>query len=119
MGLTKKPSVSCFDRKDIPVDDKNPDPNNWEIVEYAQRGLSLVVKIRYPNCTNYEGMKILFYRECTLGDLRKQKLIDPHFSNNEDYHSPFARFEPTERGWRTAVQLAELFMFGDHIERNI
>ena len=31
--------------------------------------------------------------------------IDPHFSDNKKYHSPIARFEPTDRGWEMALTL--------------
>lgn len=48
--------------------------------------------------------KRLVFENCTLEDLMEQKLIDPHFSENKNFHSPIARFEPTEKGWENAVK---------------
>ncbi len=84
-------------------DPRNPDPKKWEIEDSLEVNGFLVVKIKYPNCQNYEGMKIIVYENMTLLRLIKQKEIDPHFSNSKIYASPIARFEPTERGWRWAV----------------
>lgn len=65
-------------------------------------GCFLIVKIHYPNCTNFEGNKILVFRDCTLQDLEEQVAIDPHFSDSKKYHHPIARFVPTEAGLRMA-----------------
>lgn len=86
----------------------NPNPNNYTILDKVRIGKHLVIKIQYHDCTNYEGVKILLYRNTTLLSLVKQKAIDPHFSNNKKYKSPFARFEPTEEGWETAIETAYL-----------
>jgi hypothetical protein len=85
----------------------NPDPSNWELLEDVSFGLYIAVKLRYPNCTNYEGVKVLVYK-ATLSQLVKQKSLDPHFSNQESYLSPIARFEPTDRGWVDATEFAKL-----------
>ena len=45
-----------------------------------------------------------------LEDLINQKTIDPHFSDNYKYHSPVARFEPTEEGWEMGVQCLRSYM---------
>jgi hypothetical protein len=83
----------------------NPNPNNYEIIEHLESNGWLLIKIKYPDCKNYEGIKILLFRNVTVMDLLKQKLIDPHFSENKEYKSPFARFEPTEFGWEAAMIL--------------
>ena len=51
--------------------------------------------------------KIMVY-ECELGDLLRQKSIDPHFSDNKNFYSPIARFEPTIRGW----EMGKLLIYG-------
>ncbi len=77
----------------------NPNPKNFEIIYGEQIGEYLIVKIKYPDCTNYEGIKILVYdRGTTFNDLIQQGSIDPHFSENKDFHSPIARFVPTAGG---------------------
>ena len=83
----------------------NPNPKNYTILRNRVIGRRLLLEIQYHDCTNYEGKKILIF-ECTLVDLIKQKLIDPHFCENKDYFSPIARFEPTEEGWENACLLA-------------
>lgn len=90
------------------VRDVNPKPNNYKIVRHEQVGDNLVVEIKYLDCTNYEGRKILAYLKLTFENLMSQKLIDPHFSENKKYCSPFARFEPTESGWILAIKLCSL-----------
>lgn len=85
------------------IPNPNPDPNNYDIINHLESNGWLLIKIKYPDCTNYEGMKILLFKDVTVMDLLKQRLIDPHFSKNEKYKSPFARFEPTEKGWEAAM----------------
>ena len=103
-------SHSTYDQpiRDMPIANPNPDPSNYEIIETFQEDNILVVKIRYPNCTTYEGLKILVYFDVTLEQLKQQKLIDPHFSENKNFASPIARFEPTERGWFMAKGFARV-----------
>jgi len=42
-----------------------------------------------------------------MAALKRQVSIDPHFAENKYMFSPFARFEPTTRGWLAANKLAE------------
>lgn len=80
----------------------NPKPNNYTILNaITVSGRYLILKIKYHDCINYEGIKVLVY-ECTYDDIKKQKLIDPHFCDDNNYISPIARFEPTEKGWDNA-----------------
>lgn len=83
----------------------NPDPSNYQLVR-AEEGLGkyLIVMIKYPDCKNYEGNKILVFKDVTLIELVNQKLIDPHFFPGDDKRkSPIARFVPTEEGWQMAL----------------
>ena len=109
MGVVKFFSSSIFDpfKYEKAVDNKNPDPKNWSIKEHVQINSFLIIKINYPDCTNYEGNKILVFENTTMEELMKQKMIDPHFSGNKKFLSPFARFEPTEKGWEAAIKLSE------------
>jgi hypothetical protein len=100
-------NTSVTARKDpLPVPLPNPDPLNYEILHAVKAGNNLVVEVRYPDCTNYEGRKIMIYLNTTIEALVAQESIDPHFSNNKEKISPFARFEPTKNGWQTACELA-------------
>jgi len=113
MGIRLFGSSSSYDKCDctkIAKDDSayikgNPVASNFKIVGHHQCLNNLVVKINYPDCTNYEGNKILLYLDTTIDDINKQKYIDPHFSWNKKFLCPFARFEPTKKGWYSAIKL--------------
>ena len=83
---------------------QNPDPKNFRIENSSQVGQWLIVIVEYPNCTNYEGLKILVYEDTTLEQLEQQGHIDPHFAKNKRWRTPFARFEPTIKGWDAAYR---------------
>jgi hypothetical protein len=80
-----------------------PDPNNYKIKKHKEIGKNLLIEIQYLDCTNYEGNKILLYKDLSFDQLKAQVLIDPHFSENPNYKSPAARFEPTDAGWKMGV----------------
>jgi len=86
-ALTKKPPAG------------NPDPNNYKVVKAKELAGHLILQLNYPDCTNYEGNKILVFKGITLIDLINQRKIDPHFFKHSQYKSPIARFEPTDMGW--------------------
>lgn len=89
------------DYKDSPVN-----PSEWKLLDHHQIGSYLIVLLKYPNCTNFEGKKILVYENCTLDELIKQKDIDPHFSNSTTKFSPIARFKPNNEGLKNAARFA-------------
>lgn len=82
--------------------DKNPDPSNFKIIKRHLIGNSMVLFVNYPNCKNHEGNKIMVYLDVDFIDLINQRTLDPHFSDNKDLIAPFARFEPTDKGWDAA-----------------
>ncbi len=101
----------------------NPNPKNFRIKRSrvfgkASRlpiednpfitGRFLLIEINYPDCTNFEGNKILVYEDVTLSQLIKQKSIDPHFTSNRKFKAPIARFIPNARGWGMAVKFCVL-----------
>ena len=81
----------------------NPDPLNYEIIDVYESETRFALKIRYPNCKNREGLKILVFNGKFI-DLIKQRTIDPHFGDDAKMY-PFARFEPTDGGWELAKLL--------------
>ena len=108
MGAVKFFSSSSYDSnpcKVVETKSTYPNPNNYKVIRAYEYNNKLIVEIQYLDCTNYEGRKILFYEDCTLVKLLAQKSIDPHFSENKKFHSPTARFEPTERGWCMAHKM--------------
>lgn len=87
----------------------NPNPLNYQIINFKKINNYLILIIFYPDCNNYEGLKILFFNKgITINDLKKQGSIDPHFSENDNFISPIARFEPTKKGLEMAIKLAEI-----------
>jgi hypothetical protein len=103
IGVTTKTPES---KKKLP----NPDPNNCEIIQAQEVGKCLIIKINYPDCTTYEGNKILLFRDITLIDLVNQRYIDPHFFEDKNIKAPIARFVPTDEGWGMAVALATMLV---------
>lgn len=108
IGGFKRDEGVIFGGQPCPPAPPNPDPTNFTIERYNTVMGKLVVKVNYPDCINYEGNKILVFRNTTMADLQAQGSIDPHFSENRKFHSPIARFVPTEEGWRNALKFATL-----------
>lgn len=100
MGFSRSSACNCGPTR------PNPDPKKYEILnELSLRGF-LLLTVLYPDANNFEGKKLLLYDAGTkVSSIRKQGSIDPHFSDNPDYISPIARFEPTSRGLNAAVAL--------------
>ena len=89
----------------------NPNPSNYivskaTIVKGPNSSL-LVMLVVYPDCTNFEGKKILVYKTNLTAKefLNKTRKLDPHFSTNE--LSPIARFAPSADGWSYAINFAK------------
>lgn len=86
--------------------DQNPDPRNFKVEQVFVVGPHIVAVIRYPNCTNYEGLKVMLFKNLPLDQFSNLKWIDPHFCDGK-HVSPFARFEPTQTGVDMAVFVAK------------
>ena len=106
-SFDSQPSCNC-DKKDNQLK-PNPDPKRFSIKREYRKGDFLILKVNYHDCTNYEGNKILVFKGCTIVDLAQQGAIDPHFSDNNEFLSPVARFKPDEEGWKMAEFFVENF----------
>ena len=110
MGMPGPCSRSAYDSqgtyRPLPM---NPNPKRYKVLRHEEIGNWLLVEVHYPDCTNYEGRKILLYYQTNYKQLKRQKSIDPHFSNSTTMRSPFARFEPTQSGWTAAKRLATYY----------
>lgn len=78
----------------------NPDPSRYEIIQRVEEGIFTILLVRYLDCTNYDGKKILVYRGMAGRCLNGTQRLDPHFA--ERGASPIARFIPTSEGWHMA-----------------
>ena len=85
----------------------NPDPNNYTILRHHKVSNFLIAEIKYHDCINYAGKKILVFKDASIKDIFLQKEIDPHFLEKTDKFYPIARFVPTEEGWNYALKFAE------------
>jgi hypothetical protein len=88
---------------------QQPRADKYKIESSIQVGKNLVLIIVYKNCTNYEGKKVLVYKDISQDRLMEinNRLIDPHFSDNPNFVSPVARFEPTDKGIMMAFKFAK------------
>lgn len=92
----------------VPRRSIDPDPKNYKLLDALEQRGYLILKIQYPNCTHYEGIKILVFKN-KLINLVNQKFIDPHFIDDKSIISPIARFEPTAEGWANAIRFVDSF----------
>ncbi len=96
MGIS--PFGKCFTNHDVPA--PNPSPWNWRLIENIQFQNAYLLKVKYGNCTNFEGIKLMVYR----GQYNPTCFLDPHFDTTEN--SPIARFKPDLEGWDLAIDFA-------------
>lgn len=85
----------------------NPDPLNFQILSLKQVGKHVVAEIKYPDCTNFEGVKVCVFANTTCAEIKGRRSIDPHFSENG--LGPTARFAPTELGVKLAMAVANSY----------
>ena len=85
----------------------NPNPKNFRVVRSMEIKGHLLVEVQYPDCTNYEGRKILLFSNMRLDELERLGYIDPHFGDGQDRVHPVARFKPTKAGWDMGRETAQ------------
>jgi hypothetical protein len=86
------------------VSEFDPNPTKFMIRKFTEQNGNLAILVDYPNCKNYEGAKVIVYKNTNWEQVRRLKELDPHFTNEASI-KPFARFEPTTEGWLKAVEL--------------
>lgn len=89
------------------------DSSKYEIIDVHRVGKHLVLKVKYPSCTNcaYEGVKVMVFLNVSEKEVIMWKKIDPHFrdpksKNRNEAPSPAARFPATSQGWEDAIKYA-------------
>ena len=78
----------------------NPDPSRWNLLFVEQFKHAYLIAVRYLDCTNFEGVKVMVFR----GTYVPRERMDPHFSDGPE--SPVARFRPDADGFKMARALA-------------
>ena len=91
---------SCF--TDSSAKAPNPNPSRWTLIDIQQFPNGYVLKVKYDDCDNFEGIKVMVYK----GQYKPVRILDPHFDNTET--SPIARFRPDTQGWIQAIMLAKI-----------
>lgn len=79
-----------------------PVPHKFEIEWIEQLGDYCIVFVNYPNCTTFDGNKLLVFKD-EKENIENRKILDPHFFKGND--SPIARFKPNEEGINMAASL--------------
>lgn len=79
----------------------NPNPSRWELIRYEVYPNAYVAEIRYLDCTNFDGKKVIVFTGEFKGFPTR---LDPHFDESSNI---IARLAPTELGWIIANQIAE------------
>lgn len=87
---------------------KKANPYYFNVIQSRQVGSFLAVQIKYPTCTNYEGIKILVFEGIDAETLSTHKNINPYFSENEKELHLIARFAPTSEGWANSLKFCEM-----------
>jgi hypothetical protein len=88
-----------------------PDPNPFEFTikkSHCEGGLTLAL-IEYHGCTNYEGNKILLFRQDVVA-LASLTMLDPHFLETDE-NGLLARFVPTDEGWKMGMALLQAILY--------
>lgn len=89
-----------------PNPNPNPNPKNFSLIRvYIENNLA-IVEAEYPDCTNFEGKKIMVFPESSLLKIEHRAELDPHFCENCDL-GLIARFAPTAAGWRHALRFVK------------
>ena len=97
MGVLKSYSHSTNNEEVAP----DPSPERWTLIMCLEFDNAHVLVVKYDDCTNFEGLKIMVYR----GNYIYRLYLDPHFADDEA--SPIARFKPTLEGLADAVSYAK------------
>lgn len=83
----------------------NPNPSNFKMLRRVDKGNISLIEVRFENCINYEGNKIIVMDKLQLEESIRTNNLDPHFSNKGQ--TVIARFEPTIKGWEMAKEFIE------------
>jgi len=83
------------------ADTVNPNPKKFEITNIIEANDYLFAIVKYPNCTNYEGKKVILFENITKAELLAMNTLDPHFFPENKI---IARFKPSTEGIKLAYK---------------
>ena len=64
----------------------------------------LVARLKFSECHNFNGEKIIVWEGAEIDPIRGRVIIDPQFREGANI---VAMFEPTQRGWAYALKFCE------------
>lgn len=100
MGLGPRLSTGTSDvAPSVPRPTGNPNPYHFRVNRAVEVGHIFVCEVVYPDCKNFEGVKIIVSTE----NPEACETFDPHF---EEGGYVIARFAPTTVGWSQAMGFA-------------
>lgn len=73
----------------------DPNPACFRILSARIKRGHILAEILYPNCTNFEGRKIILFKGVSIHNITKMDYLDPHFSEKGNI---IARFSPSIEG---------------------
>jgi hypothetical protein len=80
----------------------NPNKYRFQILDIIEGTKYDLVKVHYPDCTTFNGIKLLLVHHNTVQtDI---KVLDPHFLEDNKI---IARFKPNEVGAKLAYKLVK------------
>lgn len=93
-----------FSDSDTNYNSKNTE--NFTIKRKEHIGNYYILKVHYPNCTNYNGYKILVLESKYKIDFEWVRRLNPHCIEDTTHGIKLiARFFPTDEGWSIATFL--------------
>lgn len=87
----------------------NPVPENFNVERTQRAGSYVCALVHYPDATNFEGRKVIVFKDTTVVEVAGAQSLDPHFAEDGNI---VARFRPDEEGWQDAVAYID-FKAGD------
>lgn len=99
-------------RKVVVMNQYNPNPKKFFVIQKKQIGDFCILLVKYPDCKNFEGIKVMVFEGDAL-EISKAQILDPHFSDKAGALAPVARFVPTPKGWFMAETLCRLLMLSE------
>lgn len=81
----------------------NPNKHNFKVMGYIRGDVYDILIVNYPDCTTFDGLKLLVVRTGTVDENTKE--LDPHFLEDGKV---IARFIPTGEGINLAQQLLDM-----------
>jgi hypothetical protein len=103
MGISPFSRSSDNDFGPAMQDPRNPDPHRFRINRIYEIADVTVVDVTYPNCTTFDGRKILVFDGHCMALLKVARVLDPHFLSS---NTLIARVRPDAAGMRMLDRIA-------------